>query len=204
MKKKLFVTIAVTGLAFLIFSMPAVAAVYKYTGSSFRYVGNVFHEKEISFTGGSVGFQVTGQGMAQGSHDLHSASDSVYEGEWFNKVNVAIRFTGATAADALDDQRMRILSMMNISQTALVQVGVEMEQGESGYINQNAASIKSSDGSYTKIENHFGNTGGITRRNTEFKGFMNESMSVEGYAEVWESTTVRSGSAMTGWWDTKP
>ena len=79
-----------------------------------------------------------------------------------------------------------------------------MDQGESGYIRQTVSTSKTSDGEYLNINNSFGNTGGTTKREMEVKGFISDNMHVEGYANVWETTTVSSGSAGAGWWKTLP
>ncbi len=203
MKKRVLFAAAMTALVLLVFAIPALAAVSQYTAVGFKYIGDVFHEKEVTFSGGSINFQVSGVGDVSGNHSVRtSASAAVYEGDpAYETVNLAARFEGTTALDAAEGEYMRILSTVDLRNRALVQTGVEMNPGESGYIRQWASSTTGSDGDYLKVTNHFGNTGGTTKRNTEVKGFMTDTMRVDGYAEVWETTTRRSGTARTGFYD---
>ncbi len=201
MKKRVIFAVILTLLILFVFAIPALAAVIKFTGTGFSYVGDVFHQKEVTFDGGSINFQVMGRGEAGGFHQVHtSAADAVYVGQ--KNVNLSASFYGTTALDAVEGEYMRILATTDLGNRGLVQTGVEMNPGENGYIRQNVASSVGPDGDYLKVSNNFGNTGGITQRNLEVGEFVNESMSVIGSAEVWESTTVRSGTARTGFWDT--
>ncbi len=203
MKKRVFFAVILTVLFILVFTLPALAAVYKFTGTSFRYIGDVFHEKEIDFTGGGISFQVMGRGEVSGTHYVHtSAAAEVYGKRSQKLVNLSASFHGTTALDAAENEQMRIISEIDLGDRALILTGVEMNPGESGYIKQSAASSVGSEGDYFKVTNQFGNTGGTTKRVLEVGNFVTERMSVEGSAEVWESTTKRSGTAITGFWDT--
>lgn len=203
MKKRVFFAVILTVIFILVFTIPALAAVYKYTGTSFWYLGDVFHEKEIDFTGGSIDFQVMGRGEVSGSHHTHtSTAEKVYGKIPQTILNLSVSFYGTTALDAAENELMRIISEIELGNRAAVQTGVEMNPGESGYIKQSVASSSGSDGDYLKFTNQFGNTGGTTKRILEVGNFVNERMSVVGSAEVWESTKQRSGNAKTGFWDT--
>jgi len=103
-------------------------------------------------------------------------------------------------------RNIRILSsnQINLSRNpATVRVGVDMNPGEEGYIRQSIASVSGSE-EYLKIRSDFENTGGTTKRQLEVDGFINETMRVDGYARVYESSEVREGRTKTGWWDTQP
>lgn len=232
MRRQSAVVIALIGLIFLLSSMPAMAEVYKYTGTSFRHIGFIFHQKEISFSGGEISFLIQGHGMVEGSHDVHiverrdveyiknnnnNNNDENNNNENDNdeevvprvidfqeKLNMSLRFTGTTDPNASEDDKLIMLTSIELYNRAKLNTGVEMDPGETGYIRQDIASNSTPEGDYLKINNRFGNTGGTTKREIEVKGFMNEIMRVDGSAEVWESTRVRNGGARTGFWDVGP
>lgn len=266
-KKKILLSAGLCLILLLALTVPVLASTYQYTGTSFRYIGDIFHEKTFKFINGSGSFSIEGIGRAEGTHDVHSA-----EKDDVRKSNIVVNLSGTTDSNnALDLERMekamidrlesqraqeiaalnnmlrntdrmriedyeselqkinayyddmirevksgfadakknlRILSSLQINNPktkATVNIGVEMNPGESGYIKQSVVSNSSADGEYMRINNRFGNTGGKTAKTTEIPGYMSEVMTVEGYAEVWESTEVRSGKAKGGgWWFTMP
>ena len=272
MKNKIVILVTLVLIILYMISVPVLAESYKYTGTGFRYIGDIFHEKEFKFNGGSGYFQVIGYGFVSGSHDVHtSAASAVYGETTEKKVNIDMYFRGTTdpnyglraarlerellanvenrrlqALVALDRRfqntptmtseeyyneaieidrhydemrkgiiaaysrtkdNVRIISNLNLNSTspsAAMNTGVDMDPGETGYIRQSVAAITNSDGSHLRIDNHYGNTGGTTKRDMEVTGFLSERMHVEGYAEVWESTQVRSGTARTGFWNAMP
>lgn len=195
-------------LVLVVLSLPALAAVYRYSGTHFRYIGDVFHERVVEFDNGQAGFQVSGQGTVSGSHEVTTvrydeiATDDVYR----SAAELSLYLYGTTAPNAPADQKLRIISGLevNISAKTDIVTGVEMDPGESGYIKQTVSTSTNSDGEYMRVNNNFGNTGGSTRRNMEVRGFISDTMRVDGYAEVWETTTVRDGNASAGWYMTLP
>ncbi len=198
-------------LVLFIFSIPAIAAVYRYSGTYFRYVGDIFHERTIEFDGGSAGFQVSGEGSVSGSQEVTTvryedmygpATDLVYS----SAAHLTLNLYGTTAANAPADKKLRLISGLEVNIAAKTDVvtGVEMDPGESGYIRQTVSTSAGAGGEYLNVTNNFGNTGGTTRRNMEVDGFINDTMTVVGYADVWETTTVRDGDAKSGWWNTLP
>ncbi len=197
MKKRLIIAVALTFLLVMVMSVPALASYYWFSGTSFRYIGDIFHEREFEFFGGKGIFQIMGEGMVTGSHDV-SAVEEVYSGT----TNIEAYFTGYTFTDASPDKFVRILSTID-SQAARTtnNVGVEMGRGEEGYIRQTFDHNQTEDGNYMKLTNRFGNTGGTTKRQMEVGRFVTDRMRVDGYAEVWDTTVVRRGNAKTGWWD---
>ncbi|MDY6827658.1 MAG: hypothetical protein SVV67_10960 [Bacillota bacterium] len=99
-------------------------------------------------------------------------------------------------------KNVRLISLISLpGHNAKSNVGVEMDPGESGSIKQEVYSAEGPDGKYLEMNNRFSNTGGVTKRELVVDGFINEKMRVDGYAEVWDSTEVRSGSMKTGFWD---
>ncbi|OPL11100.1 MAG: hypothetical protein AVO34_03125 [Firmicutes bacterium ML8_F2] len=99
-------------------------------------------------------------------------------------------------------KNVRLISQISLpGHNAKSNVGVEMDPGESGSIKQEVYSAEGPDGKYLEMNNRFTNTGGVTKRELVVDGFINEQMRVDGYAEVWDSTEVRSGSMKTGFWD---
>ncbi len=202
MKKRVLIAVALTVLVLMIFAMPALAAIYRSTYVGFSYVGDIFHEKVVTLPrGGSNLFQVTGRGEASGSHSV-SSREAVYGGGGSNSFYLSTRLSGTTALDAAQDEHVRLISeiYMGAGQNNYVQTGVEMDPGESGYIRQMATHTTGSHGEYMKVSNHFGNTGGITRRVTEVEGHMSDRMEVIGSAQVWETTRKSSGTARSGFW----
>ncbi len=199
MRKRVLVAAVLTILALLVFAVPTLAFVSDYTAVGFRYIGDVFHEKKVNFPGGTTYFQIRGKGEASGTQSVsYSVTSAVYGGS--TDVYINNNFFATTALDAAPDELMRVLSEIDFTGRATVQTGIEMNPGESGYIRQSAASSVGTDGEYLKISNHFGNTGGTTRRVAEVGRFMTDRMEVVGYAEVWEVTTRQSGTAKAGFW----
>ncbi len=272
--------IALTLMLVFVLSMSASAYEYKRTSSSFRYIGDVLHEKSYGFFGGSGSFYVHGFGEVMGSHRVEttlydiSPQDFVY-GTYppqytSSKAYIRVNLRGTTDPDyaatlaqreaellahvkqrremeiaALNEKKkaspgmtgeefmaemdaineffdelvldiiesyseakknVRLLSSNTIDMKAgqaRSRVGVDMDPGESGYIRQ---TIETSTGSqeYLRIRSSFENTGGTTKRELTIPEFFDERLHVEGYARVWERSTVREGNAKTGWWDTQP
>ncbi len=198
-------------LVLFIFSIPAIAAVYRYSGTHFRYVGDIFHERTVDFDGGKAGFQISGEGSVSGSHIVTTARyDEAFTSAGKEVYSTAAYLTlslyGTTATNAPADKKLRMISGLevNIAAKTDISTGVEMNPGESGYIIQTVATSSNPDGEYLNVSNSFGNTGGTTRRNMEVKGFITDTMTVVGYADVWETTTVRDGDAKSGWWNAIP
>ena len=205
MKKRIIFTILIVLYIVFVFAMPALAAVYKYTGTSFFFIGDIFYEKEIKdFDGGQIDFRIEGKGTAQGSHDVHSVKIvDINQMLVEKKLNLDAQVSGTTAFDALDDHRMTLFNSVETDLLA-ISIGVRMKPNETGSIQQSVAEKTDSDGKYLKVENQFKNTGGVTARDLEIKGYITETIRVDGYAEVWESAKVSNGKTKTGWWDTKP
>ncbi len=276
MQKKAIIGIALTLILILALSLPAAADEYKRTSTGFRYIGDIFHQKEIEYHRGSGSFYVRGFGEASGSHDVHSVQyrDGRRRDGTFtrteDKVNISMYMRGRTdpnaasadilrmeeealaqverdreqaiqalnverAAEDMDgatyysrmrslqdyyDDRVqgiidayseakrnvRILSSNSINlprNEATVRVGVDMDPGEEGYIRQSIAAASGSE-EYLRIRSDFENTGGTTKRQLDVDGFISETMRVDGYARVYESSEVREGKAKTGWWDRQP
>jgi len=272
MKYRIIISITIVIFLITMITAPVLADSYKYTGTGFRYIGDIFHEKEFTFYGGSGFFQVIGYGFVTGSHDIHtSAEKAVYGITTERKVNIDMYFRGTTdpgyglsaarlerellanvenrrlqaiaaldlrfrtsqtmtaeeyynqmieldrhydemrsgiiAAYSRNKNNVRIISNLKLnatSPTASMRTGVDMDPGETGFIRQSVAAIRNSEGSHLRIDNHYGNTGGTTKREMSVTGFLSERMHVEGYAEVWESTQVRKGTARTGFWNAMP
>lgn len=199
MSKRVAITIVLTLLFLSILVIPALAN-YSSTSVGFRYIGDIFHEKEVKVPGGTIQFQVRGMGEASGTHSV-SASEAVYGSGEQDIIYMSASLTGTTAMDAPPDKYLRMISEMYLrSENVTLQAGVEMNPGESGYIRQSAASSEGPDGDYFKTTNHFGNTGGTTRRVNEVDGYMTDRMEVVGYADVWEITERSSGNAKSGFW----
>ncbi len=194
MKKRVLAVAVLTILVLSVFAAPTLASIRNYTAVGFRYIGDVFHEKEVNVPVGSTYFLVTGKGEVGGTQVVLDNVD-------IDGTNVYIEnyFFGTTALDAAANEHVRIISDIELDQ-ALLQTGVEMDPGESGYIRQSAGYSVGSDGSYLKTRNYFGNTGGITRRIHEVGRYMQDRMEVIGYAEVWEITEVTSGNGKGGFW----
>ena len=210
-RKRVFITVALIVLVLFIFSIPALAAVYRYSGTYFRYVGDIFHERVIDFDGGRAGFQISGEGSVSGSQGVStvryddtytSAGDEVYS----TAAHLTLNLYGTTAANAPVDKKLRLISGLEVNIAAKTEVvtGVEMDPGESGYIKQTVSTSAGADGEFLNVTNNFGNTGGTTKRNMEVDGFIKDNMTVVGYADVWETTTVRDRNATSGWWKTLP
>ena len=273
-RKKYLLSACICLILIFAVSVPVMASSYRYTGTSFRYIGEFFHEKTFGFFDGSGFFGVQGRGQAEGYHYVHSGEK---DGE--KKTNINLRLAGTTDSNnALDLARMeramvnylelkraqeiaamdrllresarmepdnyeaeirkinayyddiirqvkfsyeeakknvRIISQINTTNTRIqanINVGVEMYPGESGYIEQSVITNARNDGEYFRSTNRIGNTGGVTAKDIEVKvnwgtangtgstSIMSEQMRVEGYAELWETTEVRSGNARGGGW----
>ncbi len=194
MKKRVLAVAVLTIIVLSLYAMPAIASVRNYTAVGFRYIGEVFHEKEVSVPGGSTYFQVRGKGEIGGSQVVF---DGVGAGG--EHVYIQNHFFGTTALDATEDELVRLLSNI-ILREAEILTGVEMNPGESGYIRQFASSSMTGDGSHLKTTNIFGNTGGTTRRVKEYGAYMSDEMEVIGYAEVWEITELSTGTTKGGFW----
>ncbi len=203
MSKRVIITIALTIMFLSFLVIPALASHEESTSVGFRYIGDIFHEKEVKVPGGSIQFQVRGLGEVSGTHSVRSsAAEAVYGSGMQNKVYMSASMTGTTAMDAAPDQHVRLISEIYLrNDDVTLQTGMEMDPGESGYIRQSAASSHGPDGDYFKTTNHFGNTGGTTRRVNEVEGYMSDRMEVVGYAAVWEVTEYSRGNAKTGFWD---
>jgi len=200
MSKRVVITIVLTILFLSFLVIPALASDYSSTSVGFRYIGDIFHEKEVKVPGGSIQFQVRGMGEASGTHSV-STSEAVYGSELQDIIYMSASFTGTTAMDAPPDKYLRMISEVYLrNENVTLQAGVEMNPGESGYIRQSAASSQGPDGDYFKTTNHFGNTGGTTRRVNDVDGYMTDRMEVVGYADVWEITERSSGNAKSGFW----
>ncbi len=276
MQKKVIIGIALSLVIVLALSLPVAADEYKRTSTGFRYIGDIFHEKEIDYHRGSGSFYVRGFGEVSGSHDVHSVQysgvnlrDEVYA-RTEDKVNISMYIRGRTDPNAASDdilrmeeealaeverqreqaiqnlnirkveedmdgsefhaemrslqsryddkvkgiidayseakRNVRILSSNNINlprNEATVRVGVDMDPGEEGYIRQSIAASSGSE-EYLRVRSNFENTGGTTKRQLDVDGFINETMRVDGYARVHESSEVREGRTRTGWWDRQP
>ncbi len=194
MKKRVLAVAVLTILVLSLFAVPTVASVSNYTAVGFRYIGDVFHEKEVNLPDGRTYFQVRGKGEVGGTQ---SVRDNV--GRDGMNIYIQNHFFGTTALDAGANEHVRIISDIELAET-LLQTGVEMNPGESGYIRQFASLNETSRGGYQKTQNYFGNTGGTTRRIHEVGRYMNDRMEVVGYAEVWEITSVTTGDGKGGFW----
>ncbi len=204
LKKRIIIISVATLTVLFVFSIPALAA-YRYSATHFRYIGDIFHERTIEFFGGEAGFQISGQGTVSGSQEVTTVR---YDGSPARHVydqtaaNLSLNLYGTTDPQADDENKLRMLSGLTVDVGTKTDVftGVEMDPGESGYIKQTVSTTNSIDGEYMRVNNNFGNTGGTTKRNMEVEGFISDTMRVDGYAEVWETTTVRDGNATSGWW----
>jgi hypothetical protein len=212
-KKKFLITAIVTLLIILIFAMPAMAAVsrYRYSSMHFRYIGDIIHEKTINFNlhGGSAFFAIYGKGSASGSqyvteveYQKRNPAAEVYR---ITALTLQAYMTGTTALDAAEDEKLLIMSVIELpAQDVEMSTGVQMDPGETGFINHDIISSQSSEGKYLKMTNHFGNTGGTTKRLLEIPGYLKDQMRVDGYAEVWDTTEMIDGKHKSGFWDMLP
>lgn len=107
---------------------------------------------------------------------------------------------------AANKRNVRLVSEVDVlSQNATtLNVGVEMNAGESGYIRQSIAANQDPNGEYLKLANDFENTGGRTRRDLIIGDFVTEQMRVTGYARVRERAELQDGAAPSGWWNALP
>ncbi len=110
--------------------------------------------------------------------------------------------------DAFREKNVSIASSINLKEGAELFVGIRMNPGESGYIKQGVYTYEekmyddTQEGDFfLKIDNRIKNTGGQTRRDLKIDGYIDDKMKVDGYAEVWETTTLKRGNSKTGWWD---
>lgn len=208
MNKRVLLTVFVVITVIMIISGPVLASVYRYTSTSFRYIGDMFHEREILFDGPSTDaryvFQVSGRGFARGTQDTHHVVREVYDGV-DELIVIFSRFEGTTDINAALDEHVLIITTLDIQPQnirATLNTGVEMDPGESGYIDQHIVSKTNPDGEYLRMVNQFGNTGGRTAREMEVENYMYDALVVDGYAEVYEWTEVKSGDTRrTGWWN---
>jgi hypothetical protein len=214
-KKKFLLTAIVTLLIMLIFAMPVLAAVsnYRYSSMHFRYIGDIFHQRTIDFMieGGGAFFSVEGKGSASGSHYVteveyqkRNPAEEVYR---ITALNLQAYLTGTTALDAAEEEKLLIMSVINLADRGFdveMSTGVQMDPGETGFINHDIVSSQSSEGKYLKMTNHFGNTGGTTKRILEIPGYLKDQMRVDGYAEVWDTTEMYDGKHRSGFWDMLP
>jgi hypothetical protein len=209
-KKKILIAAIVVLFLILNVSVPVFASAYRYTSTHFRYIGEIYHEKTINFEHhvGSAFFWVTGKGSASGSHAVQevkfdrSPAASVYRD---TAVNIQVYMQGTTALDASNEELLLLMSMIELAtQKVKMYTGVQMDPGETGFINQDVVSSVSSEGSYLRMQNHFGNTGGTTKRLLEIPGYIDEQIRVDGYAEVWDFTEMYDGKHKSGFWDMLP
>jgi hypothetical protein len=219
-KKKLFINAIVTILVLLIFAGPALAITpapkddvkkYNYSSMHFRYIGDIFHERTVNFQlhGGSAYFLTEGKGSASGSHyvtdvefEKRNPASEVYR---ITALSLQAYMTGTTALDAAEDEKLLIMSVINLpKQDVEMSTGVEMDPGETGFIKHDIMSSQSTYGDYLKMTNHFGNTGGTTKRVLEITGYLKDQMRVDGYAEVWDTTEMSDGKHKSGFWDMLP
>ena len=101
---------------------------------------------------------------------------------------------------------VKITSSVNVlvdNETSLLS-GINMNPGETGYIKQNVYANRDQDGEYLRLNNEVSNTGGVTINDLEIDGYVNESLRVEGSAEVRQSARLDDGGARTGWWQGRP
>lgn len=213
MRKRVVLTVVITLLLLLIFSVPALAAVYQYTFTGFRYIGDIFHQKDVEILDSpdSFRFIIRGEGSVVGNHEVHvstSPAAEVYGSKSFDQVNMSAYFLGTTALDAAVDKKLLLISEIDLTDKhgAVSQTGVEMDPGETGYIKQSVSSNIGNDGKdeHLSMMNVFGNSGGTTKRNLEVDGYISDTMRVDGYAEVYEITEISKGNAKSGWWDIQP
>jgi hypothetical protein len=213
MRKRVVLTVVITLLVLLIFSVPALAAVYQYTFTGFRYIGDIFHQREVEIDGGPDNFRfiIRGEGSVVGTHEVHastSPADEVYGPKSFDKVNMSAYFVGTTALNAAVDKKLLLISEIDLykKHRAVSRTGVEMDPGETGYIKQFVSSNIGNGGKdeHLSMMNIFGNSGGTTKRILEVDGFVSDTMRVDGYAEVYETTEISNGKAKSGWWDIQP
>jgi len=110
MRKKVITGIALTLVIVLALSLSAAGRDYDYkrTSTGFRYIGDIFHEKEVDFDFGGASFHIRGFGEVYGNHDVHavryrdfSPRDSVYEPYALTeeKVNISLYLRGKTDPD---------------------------------------------------------------------------------------------------------
>lgn len=213
MKRRILITAIVTILVLLIFAMPAMAQVsrYRYSSMHFRYIGDIFHERTIDFQlhGGAAFFSINGKGSASGSHYIteveykkRNPAEEVYR---ITALSLQAYMTGTTALDAAEDEKLLIMSVIELPKQGVeMATGVQMDPGETGFISHDIISSQSSYGDYLKMTNHFGNTGGTTKRILEIPGYLKDQMRVDGYAEVWDTTELRDGKHKSGFWDMLP
>ncbi|MDW7740144.1 MAG: hypothetical protein SCJ97_08840 [Bacillota bacterium] len=198
MKKSIIITSLLVLILIAAMALTSLAANSEYTltRTGFFYRGDVFHEKTVEVSPFKSSYQVAGVGTAQGSHEIRTKdTDGLFT------ANLSAQFYGATAPNAGLNRNMRILTSNTMGSDHTVNTGVEMDPGEEGYIKQTIAYSQDDGGEYVKIDNHYGNTGGVTKNEIAIDGYLNERMRVDGYAEVWQSTTVDKGGTKTGWWD---
>ncbi len=220
MKSRFIYNFLLITLAILVFAGSALAVMpapkddvshYRYSSMHFRYIGDIFHERKIDFKlhGGGAYFLIEGIGSSSGSHYVtevefkkRNPAAEVYR---ITALGLQAYMTGTTALDAAEDEKLLIMSVIKLpKQRVEMSTGVEMNPGETGFISHDIVSSQSSYGNYLKMTNHFGNTGGTTKRILEIPGYLKDQIRVDGYAEVWDTTEIRDGKHKSGFWDLLP
>ncbi len=202
MNKRVVITVILVFLFVLVLVVPALATdEERHTSVGFRFIGDIFHDRTVTVPGGSIQYVVSGMGEVGGSHTVRSSAARAVYGEERTTIYLSTFMTGTTAIDAPPDKHVRMISEIKLLGGVELLTGVEMDPGESGYIRQSAAASSSQRGNYFKTTNHFGNTGGTTRRVNEVPGYIEDRMEVVGYANVWETTERRVGNERSGFWD---
>ena len=210
MKIRVVLTVLCTLALLISFTVPAFASGYRYTSTSFRFIGDILYQRIVETGEGSDKFSilVTGEGDVRGRQQIEisrSPVDVVYGKDSYDVIQMATYLAGTTSPTATADKKLRMISEIDLRQAhrSLLQTGVEMDPGETGYIDQNVtSSVSPGEGNqFLNIDNRFGNTGGSTRKNLEVTGFVSEQLRVDGYAEVTERVTIRQGKPKSGWWN---
>lgn len=201
MKRNVIAIILFATVFIMIFALPAMATLYRQSDTSFRYIGKILQEREISFDGGLIRFKVSGEGIAYGYHDAReSSAERVYDVTPDSKTHLRTAISGFTATDAGVDDLVRLMSGIWLPGAYAIN-GLEMNPGEEGSMKHESYSSIVPEGKYVDMQSSFKNTGGKTRRELEIDGFLKDKIDVIGYADVWERTVVSDGGKMTGWWD---
>jgi len=111
LKKKVLLSIAFAVIITLLISAVALAEdddfepdwgkyEYRYSGTSFWYIGQFQHEKDFRHIQGDVHFDVEGRGEARGSQHIHAVSESKSPWEYSHRLNASTYLWGRTADDA--------------------------------------------------------------------------------------------------------
>jgi|GEM_PF-797408 len=112
MQKKVLIGIALALVIAFAATLPAVGQDYDYkrTSTGFRYIGNIFHEKEVDFDFGKASFFIRGFGEVFGNHDVHAVrykdylqidddTNNIIFGSIEEKVNISLYIRGKTDPD---------------------------------------------------------------------------------------------------------